>query len=187
MSGTTLTIVIIAILIVAAIAVWVAMEARRKRRQQMLRDQFGPEYERSLEGSKRRDAERELQGRIDLRNRFEVRPLTPAARDRYAAQWSEVQTHFVDQPGLAVADADGLVSTVMRERGYPIDDWDTQASVVSVDHPQIVEDYRFAHDVSERNRTGQASTDDLREAFLRYRSLFDALLETPENEDARQS
>jgi hypothetical protein len=187
MSATTVAIIVVAVVIVLLLVAVVVASARRKRRERMLREQFGPEYERSVEGSKRRDAERELQDRIDLRNRYQVRELSPAARDRFAYQWQDVQAHFVDQPALAVADADGLVSTVMRERGYPVDDWDAQSSVVSVDHPQIVDDYRFAHDVSERSRAGSASTDDLREAFLRYRSLFDALLGTPENTSSERT
>jgi hypothetical protein len=147
----------------------------------VLHDRFGDEYDRTIEGAdKRRHGERELQDRIDMREQFNVRTLAPAARDRYTAQWRETQTRFVDQPTVAVAEADTLVDNVMRERGYPVDDWEQQAAVVSVDHPQIVDDYRVAHDIADRSRGNNVSTEELREGFLRYRSLFDALLETDE-------
>jgi hypothetical protein len=174
-----IVIAIAVVVVIAALAIIVL--ARQQRRHRVLHDHFGDEYDRTIEGAdKRWHGERELQDRLDLRERFEVRPLAPAARDRYIGQWRETQTRFVDQPAVAVAEADALVDNVMRERGYPVDDWDQQAAVVSVDHPRIVEDYRVAHDIADRSRGNNVSTEELREGFLRYRSLFDALLETDE-------
>jgi hypothetical protein len=170
-------IVIAVVVVVVLVLIAVALAARQRARRRALHQQFGSEYDRTIEGAdKRRQGERELQDRIDLRNRLDIRPLTPAARERYADQWRAAQTRFVDQPSVVVIEADALVTDVMRERGYPVDDWEQQAAVVSVDHPQIVEDYRVAHDIANSSRGNEASTDDLREAFLRYRSLFDALL-----------
>jgi Ni/Co efflux regulator RcnB len=186
---TWIVIAIIAVVVIAALLAIIAA-ARQRRRHRVLHDRFGDEYDRTIEGAdKRRHGERELQDRIDLRERFRVRPLAPAARDRYTEQWRETQTRFVDQPTVAVAEADTLVNNVMRERGYPVDDWDQQAAVVSVDHPQIVDDYRVAHDIAGRSGGNNVSTEELREAFLRYRSLFDALLETDERvaEDERDT
>jgi hypothetical protein len=173
-NGWIWAVAIAALVVLVAFAIAVALRERNRRQ---LRDQFGPEYDRTLErADKRRDAENDLRDRIDLRNRVDVRPLAPAARDRYSDQWRDVQARFVDEPVVAVVEADSLVTIVMRERGYAVDDWKQRESMVSVDHPQMAGDYRYAHDVAERSRTGDASTDDQREAFLRYRSLFDALL-----------
>lgn len=166
-AAVALVIVVVAIIVVT----------RRRRHSEWLREQFGGEYDRVMDGGgKRRDAERDLDDRIDLRERVEVRELSPAARERYLDEWRDIQAHFVDRPESAVDEADALVSTVMRERGYPVDDFDTRAGLVSVDHPQLVEDYRHAHDVALRNRQREADTEELRDALLRYRSMFDALL-----------
>jgi hypothetical protein len=183
MSTTTWIVIAIVAVVVVLVLVAIAAAAARRRRHQ-LQDRFGTEYDRTLEhADKRRDAERDLRERIDLRDKLDIRPLSPAARDRYAEQWQHTQTRFVDQPSVVVIEADSLVTNVMRERGYPVDDWEQREALVSVDHPQIVDDYRVAHDVAGRSRANNASTDDLRKAFLRYRSLFDALLETDAHQD----
>jgi hypothetical protein len=192
MDASAWIISIIAIAVVLAIAISIEMRSRRSRREARLRGQFGTEYDRTIEGAdKRRQGERDLQERIDLRDRLDIRPLTASARERYTEQWRAAQTRFVDQPTVVVTEVDALVTDVMRERGYPVDDWDQQAAVVSVEHPQVVEDYRVAHEVADRSRANEASTDDLREAFLRYRSLFDALLderdEVAPSDDVEQS
>jgi hypothetical protein len=180
---STTTWIVVAIVAVIVLAVMAIAVAAARRRRQRLQDRFGTEYDRTLErADKRRDAERDLRGRIDLRDELDIRPLSPAARDRYAEQWQRTQTRFVDQPAVVVMEADSLVTDVMRERGYPVDNWEQREALVSVDHPQVVDDYRVAHDVAGRSRANDASTDDLREAFLRYRSLFEALLATDERE-----
>jgi hypothetical protein len=167
--------VVIAIVVVAAIAL-VAVGVR-KRRTVMLRDRFGPEYDRVVENrDDRRAAEAELRGREKLRAQFDIEPLPEATRVRFADEWRDVQENFVDQPAEATAEADTLVTRVMEARGYPMKDFDAQAELISVDHPDTVENYRFAHAVRQRSQTQQVSTEDLREALLRYRSLFDELL-----------
>jgi hypothetical protein len=115
-----------------------------------------------------------------------IKPLPAATRLRFAGEWRDVQELFLDQPAQAADGADALITRVMEARGYPMRDFDAQAELVSVDYPDIVENYRFAHTVQERSRTEQASTEDLREALLRYRSLFDELLR-PEGDDAAES
>ena len=169
--------IVIAVVVVAAVAA-IAFVATRGRKRQQLRQRFGPEYERTVgEVGDRRAAEGELAERAKRREQLDIRPLSAAARDRYAEQWRQVQTRFVDQPDSAVGEADALVSQVMRDRGYPIEDFEAQAGLISVDHPHVVENYRFAHRIYVRNTQNLASTDELRQALLHYRSLFDELLE----------
>src|SRR5690348_1077741 len=177
MSGTTIAIVVVVAVVVVLAVILAARIATTRRRRHRLQEQFGPEYDRAVDGTTRKDAERDLEGRVDLRNRANVRPLPPAALERYTEQWRSAQARFVDEPALVVSEVDALVANVMRERGYPVDEWDQRAAVVSVDHPQLADDYRAAHDVCGRGRGGNASTDELRDAFLRYRRLFDALIE----------
>lgn len=166
-------IIIIAVLVIAAI---VAMLARR-RRTESLRRRFGPEYDRTVESAEgRREAEQDLRQRQKQRSALEIRPLPEAARVRYIDEWNDTQGRFVDNPSTAVEAAGGLLNRVMVERGYPMDDFDSQADLVSVDHPEVVENYRVAHRLHLENRAKRASTEDLREALLRYRSLFDELL-----------
>jgi hypothetical protein len=170
----TLVWVVIAIVAVAAIALVVGA---RKRRTAMLRDRFGPEYDRTVESRDgRRAAEADLRAREKQRAQFDVKPLPEATRLRFADEWRDVQERFVDQPTQATTAADTLITRVMEARGYPMKDFDAQAELVSVDHPDTVENYRFAHAVRQRSQTQQVGTEDLREALLRYRSLFDGLL-----------
>lgn len=169
-------VIVVAVLIVIALVVWAFM---RQRRTERLRERFGPEYDRTMvETGRRRHAESELQERERRREQLEVRPLTPAARDRYLESWRVTQGRFVDAPGEAVSQADLLVTEVMRERGYPIDDFERRSADISVDHPHLVNDYRAAHAISLANDNGRASTEDLRQAMVHYRSLFEELLGT---------
>jgi hypothetical protein len=174
--------ILIAVGVVALLAI-VAWSVWSRRRSARLREQFGPEYERTLaEQGNRRRAESDLAARRKRRASLEIRPLEASARQRYVERWREVQVRFIDAPGRATADADRLVTEVMRERGYPIEDFEDRSSVVSVDHPTLVHEYRAAHGISMANDNGKASTEDLREAVLHYRSLFDQLLEAGEAE-----
>ena len=142
-----------------------------------LRQQFGPEYDRTIESQdNRRSAESELRDRAKRRAKIDVHPLSETSRDRYAGEWSNVQTMFVDQPTDAVRSADGLVHRVMSERGYPMENFDHEADLISVDHPEVVDNFRSAHNVFLRAQAQQATTEDLRTAMLHYRSLFDELL-----------
>jgi hypothetical protein len=170
--------VAVAILVAAAVAAYMARQNQTRR----LREQFGPEYDRTVsERDGQREAEQELAERERKRKQLDIVPLTPEARDRYANEWRDVQTRFVDDPPGAVDEADRLVTDVMRERGYPMDDFDQRAADVSVDHPQVVENYRAAHGIYERRQSNGAGTEDLRQAFVHYRALFDELLETREH------
>jgi|HubBroStandDraft_3_1064219.scaffolds.fasta_scaffold144091_2 hypothetical protein len=174
--------VVIAIAVVVVIG-FVAVEAR-KRSSAGLRNRFGPEYDRAVDNSDdRRTAEAGLRERERERAQFDIKPLPEADRLRFADEWRDLQELFVDQPAEAAAGADALITRVMEAQGYPMKDFDAQAELVSVDHPNTVENYRFAHAVQQRSGAQQASTEDLREALLRYRSLFEELL-GPEGNDA---
>lgn len=172
-------IVVLAILVVVALAVMYPQVRSRS-----LKRRFGSEYDHAVdEAGDRRQAEGELRERVKRHDTLEIRELDPNDRDMYAAQWLDVQQRFIDAPEQAVADADTLVQTVMRERGYPVDEFDERIEMVSVDRPELADNYRVAHDIQLRSEQHEASTDDLREAIKRYRSLFTELLaETSEGE-----
>lgn len=156
----------------------VAWGALRSRRSKGLQETFGPEYERTVaDAPTRREAESELSERQKRREELEITPLEPQQRERYAEDWRQAQERFVDDPAAAVTDAHQLIQQVMRERGYPVEDFDQQAADVSVDHPEVVENYRAAHGISTANERGKASTEDLRTAMLHYRALFVELVE----------
>lgn len=168
---------VLIIVLVIALAV-AAVVITRQRRSQQLQEGFGPEYGRTLaEQGDRRGAEAELRERRDRHDQLEISELEPAARDRYADRWLATQRAFVDEPAPAVNQADALVSEVMSERGYPVEeDFDRRAADISVEHPVVVENYRSAHDISGRAGRGEASTEDLRQAMINFRELFDELL-----------
>ena len=174
---------LVAVLVILA-AAWLVLQ---RRRSTQLREGFGPEYERTVqESGSRREAEAELRERRERREEMDIRPLAPSARERYADEWRGVQARFVDEPVGAVRDADRLVTQVMSERGYPMDDFDRQAEVISVDHPQVVEDYREGHAIYLAYDRGDASTEDLRQAMVHYRALFEELLESEDRQDGER-
>jgi hypothetical protein len=181
-----IVIAIVAVIVVAAVA-WNAMRARRTK---TLREGFGPEYDRAVADSpSKREAEAELSQRQKRREELDIRPLTPGARERYVAEWQTTQARFVDDPAAAIGDADALIQQVMRDRGYPVEDFDQRTADISVDHPDVVNNYRAAHGISVAQERGKASTEDLRQAMVHYRALFDELLvegdRAPETTEAR--
>ena len=169
---------LVAILVVLVLLALLAFFAGRQRRSRKLQDKFGPEYERTVEQTgDRKAAEAELRERAERRQRFDIVPLDPEARARYLEAWRNTQARFVDEPVEATREADRLITSVMRDRGYPVDDFEQRAADISVDHPQVVDDYRAAHAIAVANDRSQASTEDLRQALVHYRSLFEELLE----------
>ena len=168
------------VIVVVVLLIAVGALALRQRRSAQLREGFGPEYDRVVsQRGDQRTAEAELRERRERRRSYDIRPLEPAARERYAERWRATQAQFVDQPASALSDADSLLTEVMRERGYPVEDFETQAADVSVDHPDVVEHYRKAHAIQSKR---SASTEDLRQAMVHYRALFAELLEAPEDD-----
>lgn len=166
---------LIVALLVGAIVAWFVMQ---RRRSSQLQSRFGAEYDRTVEtvGS-RRHAESELEERQKRVSTLDIRPLSPVDRDRFSDQWQAIQARFVDEPTTAVVEADELLTEVMRTRGYPTGDFEQKAADLSVDHPRFVENYRAAHTIKTRRGQGQATTEDLRQAMIHYRALFDHLIE----------
>jgi hypothetical protein len=173
----TKTVVLIAIIVVAAAAVFLVMMQRRGTRD--LKRKFGPEYDRAVRqhGNPHR-GEAELKLREKRVSQFPLRNLTTEERGRFAADWRLVQERFVDSPRAAVAQADRLVDDLLRARGFPLGGFEQKAADLSVDHATVVENYRIAHEIASRDVRGAVSTEDLREAMQRYRSIFEDLLGT---------
>ena len=173
MDGMWWLLVVLVVAVVAAVLLLGPMRRRSK-----LRERFGPEYERAVERSdSRREAEQELKAAADERDGLEIRELSPDSRARWIQEWDGVQARFVDAPGDAVSAADSMLTQVMRERGYPVDDFDQRASLVAVDYPNVVEHYREAHAAHRRHLdSGQGDTEDLRQSFVHYRALFSELV-----------
>jgi hypothetical protein len=181
-------IIIVALLVIGAI-LW-----SRRRRSEHFKEHFGREYDRTVEAKGgRAKAEADLAAREKRAEKLHIRPLEPRERSEFLDRWSEVQARFVDDPARAVAFADALLGDVMKVRGYPVSDFEERAADISVDHPVVVENYHKAHDIAVRHQRGQATTEDLRQAMIHYRALFDDLVgaEAPaapaQKEHARES
>jgi len=176
--------IVIAVVVVLVVlgVIWIGLRARRSKG---LQERFGSEYDRvAADAPTKRAAESELREREERREQFDIRPLEPEERKAYRAQWQTIQARFVDDPAGSLAAADSLIQTVMRERGYPVDDFDTRAGDLSVDHPDVVENYRAGHGIAVAHDRGKAGTEELRRAVQHYRALFAELVE-PESERAR--
>jgi hypothetical protein len=177
-------VIAVAIVIVVLGVIWFAMRGRESR---ALKNRFGPEYDRvAADAPTKRDAEAELREREARHEEFDIRPLDDAARADYGKQWEDVQARFVDDPGVAVAQADSLIQNVMRDRGYPVEDFDTRAADLSVEHPDVVENYRAGHGIATAYERGSAGTEELRQAVKHYRALFAELVDAREKEEVRK-
>jgi hypothetical protein len=179
LSTTQLALIIgLVVILVAGIA---TMLLTRKRRSARLRTQFGgPEYARVVkEGGNQRRAENKLERRAERVESFHIRALAPADHARFLESWRKVQGRFVDSPGGAVTEADQLLGDVMSLRGYPVSDFEQRAADISVDHPLVMENYRAGHGIAVRQTLGQATTEELRQAMIHYRTLFEELVGKP--------
>ena len=167
-----------AAVLIAVTLAWIAvLFVTGRKRTARLKEHFGPEYERAVgEAGDQRAGEEDLVARERKRHKLDIVALSPEAHARYAEHWRTVQTAFVDDPSGAVGTADRLVTQVMRDRGYPIDDFDQRASDISVDHPDVVEHYRAAHTLHLAQEEGNIGTEAQRQAFVHYRALFEQLL-----------
>jgi hypothetical protein len=172
-----LVIAVLAVLAIAALA-WTYMQRQRRVR---LRERFGPEYDRTVrEAGTPEKAEAILDERARRVEKLKIRPLSREQSESFSREWRRVQGLFVDDPDGAVAAADRLVTQVMAARGYPIEDFDTRAADLSVDHPRVVENYRIARALAERRERREAGTEELRQAVVNYRALFNDLLDIHE-------
>ena len=181
--STVATVILIAVVVLVVVAIVAAVAAMRARRRRALREQFGPEYDRTVSGaSNRREAERDLQQRAAKHEQLDVRPLDPASAQRYRDEWEVAQARFVDAPAESVAQAHGLVTSVLRDRGYPTTDDDERMSMLSVDHADVMDHYRSGIRTTEQWRTsGSADTEDLRRAMQHYREVFDRVVVTDDS------
>jgi hypothetical protein len=169
--------IVVAIAVVALLIVAAAMISSRRRRSAHLKDRFGREYDRTVEAKGGRSkAEADLAEREKRVEKLHIRPLETSERRDFIDRWTEVQARFVDDPARAVAFADALLGDVMKARGYPVSDFEQRAGDISVDHPVVVEHYHKAHEIAVRHGRGEASTEDLRQAMIHYRALFDNLV-----------
>jgi len=176
---TYLIIVVVALVIV--VALFILVRARRKRSERLhdQQDKLGPEYDRTVQamgGAKK--AQTELEERRKHVESLDIHPLSASERERYLADWAAVQSKFVDEPGQAIVDADSLIMQVMRTRAYPVSDFEQRAADLSVTYPALVSNYRAAREIAIKNEQHQADTEELREAMIHYRSLFEELLGT---------
>jgi hypothetical protein len=174
---STLTITIIVVAVVVIIGVIVGLVFAGRNRSKKFHKDFGAEYDRTVQtmGGKRK-AQTELNERQKHVKTLDIRPLSVSERERYLAEWTAVQSKFVDEPGQAIKDADRLIMEVMQLRGYPVSDFDQRAADISVKYPTLVSNYRGARDIAIKNTDNKANTEELRQAIIYYRSLFDELL-----------
>jgi len=167
------------VVVILAVLAWFLVR-RRRRTTAELRQRFGSEYDRAVrEHGSERKAEAKLADREERVEKLNLRDLDPMERERFSKQWESVQSRFVDSPKGAVAEADDLVSSLMKTRGYPVSDFDQRAADISVDHPRVVENYRSGHEIALRVGKNGATTEDLRTAMIHYRSLFVELVQAP--------
>ena len=174
MNTTYMIIIVVALVIVGTL--WVLVRARRKRSER-LHDQFGTEYDHTVQalGGKKK-AQTELKERQKHVEALDIRPLSVSERERYSADWTAIQSRFVDEPGQAIVDADRLIMQVMQTRAYPVSDFEQRAADISVNYPALVSNYRAAREIAVKNEQHQADTEELRQAMIHYRSLFEELL-----------
>jgi hypothetical protein len=167
----------IAVIIVLAV-IGAAVYVVERQRSRHLQTQFGPEYDRVLQGvGHRRAAERALVERTERVDKLQIRSLSRARRDELHDRWQDVQAQFVDDPATASREAHALLTEVMRERGYPTTKYEDEVELLSVHHPAAVQHYRAAHQLAAERARGAAATEDLRQAMIHYRALFDDLLD----------
>jgi hypothetical protein len=167
------------VIVIVGVLAWLYMR-KRKSTTADLRKKYGPEYDRAVQvhGAGRK-AESKLEDREKRVDKLNIRDLDSMEQERFSKRWDSVQSRFVDSPKGAVAEADDLVSSVMKARGYPVSDFDQRAADMSVDHPRVVENYRSAHAIALRVGKDQATTEELRTAMIHYRSLFEELVQPP--------
>lgn len=178
MDATTWIVLILVVIVLVALLLAVA--ATRRKRTAKVRERFGPEFDRAVQQhGKPGKARDHLESVAERRDSLVIRSLDPASRERYQERWTQIQADFVDRPGESVDAADALVGDVMRERGYPVEDFDSRSELIATDHPEVVQHYRSAHDALRRHHEeGEtATTEELRRAMVHYRELVLLLVE----------
>jgi hypothetical protein len=177
--------IVIAAAAAAVLLLILAAGIRRKRQREHLQERFGPEYDRTVSSEGRRDAERRLSDIEKEHEHYDIRPLTPAARDRYVEEWRQAEARFVNDPEIAARSAERVVHRVLEDRGYPTDiDVEERAAHVAVDHPDVVERYRHGQAMLDAN--GDQQTENLRKAMMDFRAVFEELVVTEPDEAVRR-
>jgi hypothetical protein len=180
--------IVAAVLLVAAAVIVAVSVTSSRRKTARPKEHYAREYERlAAEGGGPKAAEKELTDRERQRDKLEIVPLTPSALADFASRWHRVQIGFVDDPAAALGAADRLVTEVMHERGYPVDNFEQRAADISVDHPKIVENYRAAHGIHLSQQGGDVGTNQQRQAFVHYRELFEKLLEATQDDTSQEA
>jgi len=172
---TYMTIAVVLVLVI--LGAILGLVFARRRRSERFHDQFGPEYDHTVQamgGEKK--AQTELEERRKHVEALDIRPLSVSERGRFLADWTVVQSKFVDDPGQAIVDADRLIKQVMQMRAYPVSDFEQRAADISISYPALVSNYRAAREIAVKNEQHQADTEELRQAMIHYRSLFEELL-----------
>ena len=173
MTQSTLLILIAVAVVVVAIGIF----AYRRWGTRRLQSRFGAEYVRAIDThDNQNQAESDLREREKRAKQLQIRPVAPTDRARFVDSWRGIQARFVDDPGTAVTQADTLLGEVMTVRGYPVGDYEQRSADVSVDHPDMVQHYHVAHAIAVKRENGQADTEDLRNAMISYRAIFDDLV-----------
>ena len=170
---------IIALIVVVIVALAVAglFFARPQLQRQRMRMRFGSEYDHAVQAhGSREEAERELAARVERHHKLNIRPLEPAARERYQEEWTAIQERFVEDPRAAAGEAEQLIASIMHDQGYPNEGHEQRLADLSVAHTRSTDHYRQAHTVATRAADNSASTEDLRQALMHYRALFEDLL-----------
>ena len=178
-----IVVIVLAVIVLVALGAW---WYSRQHKTEVVREQFGSEYDRAVEqfGGDEQKATNALKDRQDRVEKVEIYPLSTEDRERYAEDWRSVQAQFVDDPGGAVNAADRLIADAMSRIGYPVDQFEQREEAVSVKYPEVTGDYRKAHEIAQRNEAGDANTEDLREAMVLYRGLFERLIGMPQASQA---
>lgn len=184
----TVYMIVIAVALLLLIGVILGLVFYSRRRSKKLQEHFGSEYDRIVQKTgSQKAAEAELEQRRKHVEALNIRPLTKDERDRYVADWTEIQAKFVDNPARAIKDADRLIIEVMVVRAYPVADFEERAAELSVNYPEVVSNYRSAHEIALKNEQQTADTEELRQAMVHYRSLFNELIETEQPVEMEKS
>jgi len=176
--NTTNLIIAILVIVIVGVILGLIFFSRRKRSNRF-QDKYGPEYNRTV---KTMGTEKKAQSEMNERQKhvetLNIRPLTISEREGYLANWTAIQAKFFDHPGQAIVDADHLIMEVMQKRAYPVSDFEQRAADISVRYPALVSNYRLARAIAIKNEDGKADPEELKQAMIYYRSLFDELLKT---------
>ena len=177
-SQITLIAAITLVVLLCLVAAWAVWSSMKKKRAQKLHEKFGPEYDAARQRYGQQ-TDTKLEERIKRVQQLNVRPLTREQGERFEMAWRTAMSRFIDDPALAVAEADRLVKDIMEARGYPITDFERRVGNISVDHPQVAQEYRIAHSIAKKSKVGQATTEEMRESMVHFRAMFQELLAVP--------